>query len=125
MVTLPTFATRPTDIAAVSCVELTNVVGSAAPFHCTCAPETKPVPLTASVRPALPTTTAAGLSVAIAGPALMGNVTAADDVPPEFTRIFALPAVAIRLAGIYAVNCNAPAKVVGAACHSTAHSRSA
>src|SRR5205823_3111959 len=47
-------------IAAVSCVALTKVVVRAAPFHCTLAPLTKPLPVSVSVKPAPPTIALAG-----------------------------------------------------------------
>ena len=47
--TLPGLATSPAPIAAVSCVELTNVVVRAALFQRTTDPDTKLVPLTVSV----------------------------------------------------------------------------
>jgi hypothetical protein len=51
---LPTLATKPAETAAVSCVELPNVVASATPFHSTVSPDTKFVPVTVSVKEGLP-----------------------------------------------------------------------
>src|SRR5580698_6765693 len=98
MVTLPMFAIRLAATDAVNWVALTKVVGSVAPFHWTCAPETNPVPFTVSVNGPPPATTDAGLSVVMAGGALTGNVVAAVDVPFEFTRTLTLPVAVIRLA---------------------------
>ena len=46
--------------AAVNCVALTNVVVSAAPFHCTTEPETKPEPFTVMVNAPAPATAVDG-----------------------------------------------------------------
>ena len=48
----PALRTRLAATVAVSCEALTNAVVSVVEFHCTTAPETKPVPLTVSVKPA-------------------------------------------------------------------------
>ena len=53
------------------------MVGNAAPFHCTTAPEANPLPFTVSVKPFPPAVTVEGLILAIVGgPAAMvsGNV---------------------------------------------------
>src|SRR4029077_9096927 len=65
---VPAVATSAAPIAAVSCVVLTKVVGRAAPFQLTVAPETKLLPVTVSVNAGLPAATLDGLSAAIAGP---------------------------------------------------------
>ena len=62
-VAMPAEAIRAAETEAVSCVALTKVVASAVPFHCTTAPEMKPVPFTVSVN-------AAALGAADAGPRL-------------------------------------------------------
>lgn len=80
------------------------MVGRGAPFHCTCAPDTKPVPFTVRVKAGPPAAAAAGLRVVMAGGALIGNAVAAEDVLPDVTTTLALPALAIRLAETYAVN---------------------
>ena len=90
--------------AAVSFVELTNVVASAAPFHCNCAPCAKPVPVALSVKPAPPATADAGLNVVSVGGAEIVNLTAADVTVPIATPTFAVPAVAIRSGVTYAVS---------------------
>src|SRR5439155_3631429 len=51
---VPAAATSAAAMAAVSCVALTNVVVRVAPFHLTVLPLTKPVPVTVSVKAALP-----------------------------------------------------------------------
>ena len=53
-VSVPTPATSPAEIAAVSFVALTNVVARLAAFHCTVEPAMNPVPFTVSVKSALP-----------------------------------------------------------------------
>src|SRR6266850_756366 len=67
-VAVPAVATSAAPIAAVSCVVLTKVVGRAAPFQLTVAPETKLLPVTVSVNAGLPAATLDGLIAAIAGP---------------------------------------------------------
>src|ERR1035437_10546046 len=57
---IPTEAMSPAGTAAVNCVALTNVVVSAAPFHCTTDPETKPEPFTVTVNPPAPETAVDG-----------------------------------------------------------------
>ncbi len=107
MLALPALAIKLAGTAAVNCAELTNVVVSAVPFHCTVAPERKPVPLTVNVNPAPPAVAEVGLRLVIVGVgALMGNATAVDGVPDKLTAVMlALPALAIKLAGTAAVNC--------------------
>src|ERR1700693_3608518 len=53
--------------AAVNCVALTNVVESAAPFHCTTEPETKPEPFTVNVSAPAPARAVDGASEAATG----------------------------------------------------------
>jgi hypothetical protein len=82
------------------------VVVSGAPFHCTVAPERKLVPFTVSVKVAPPAIAEAGLRPVMTGVgATTVNVTAADGLPLVFvTVMFALPALAMKLAGTDAVN---------------------
>jgi len=68
---VPAFATRAAVTVAVSCVEETNVVVSAVPFHFTVEVETKPVPLTVKVKPPLPAVTQVGLIDVVAGTGLL------------------------------------------------------
>src|ERR1017187_8517338 len=56
----PTEAMSLAGTAAVNCVAPTNVVVSAAPFHCTTEPETKPEPVTVSVSAPAPATAVDG-----------------------------------------------------------------
>jgi len=65
---LPVFVIRLPGTAAVNCVPFTKVVESGVPFHCTVAPETKPVPLTVSVNAAPPAMAPFGLSEVTAAP---------------------------------------------------------
>ena len=58
----PAFVRSEAGTGAVSCVELTNVVVSCAPFHKMNAPFTKPVPLAVIVKPCPPTGQALGLT---------------------------------------------------------------
>lgn len=58
----PAFVRSETGTGAVSCVELTNVVVSPAPFHKMNAPLTKPVPLAVIVKPCPPTGQVVGLT---------------------------------------------------------------
>jgi hypothetical protein len=114
MLTLPCVAIRLAVTAAVSCVALTSVVGSAVPFQSTVAPERKPVPLTVSVKAGPPAVAEVGLRLVITGAAgLIVKVAAADEAPPGFiTTTLATPAAEIRFAGTAAVNCVALTKVV-------------
>src|SRR5437762_9464052 len=80
---VPVAAMSAAGIAAVSCVALTKVVVRAAPFHCTVAPFTKPLPVSVSVKPAPPTIALAGDSEVSVGAGLFtANVCAADVPPP-------------------------------------------
>src|SRR5438093_12620278 len=59
---VPATAIFAAGTVAVSCELLTNVVASGVPFQLTVAPETKPVPLTVSVKSGPPGATAEGTS---------------------------------------------------------------
>src|SRR5689334_15759065 len=59
---VPTLAIRLAGTVAVSCVALTKLVVSGEPFHCAAAPETKPEPLTVSVKVEPPTVAPLGAS---------------------------------------------------------------
>ncbi len=98
---LPGAAIRLAGTIAVNWVALTNVVVRAAPFHCTVAPERKPVAFTVSVNADPPAGVEAGFRLVITGVgALIRKVVAADTLPPVFIAVtLALLAVAIRLAG--------------------------
>ena|ERR1039458_1309829 len=69
----PTEAMSPAGTAAVNCVALTNVVVSAAPFHCTTEPETKPEPFAVTVSAPVPATAVDGDSEVSTG-ALTGGL---------------------------------------------------
>src|SRR5579864_106751 len=95
-------------IGALTCVLLTNVVALRAPLKFTVAPLTKPTPVTVNVNAAEPATAFKGESELIAGIALLIVNETAFDVPPEggfVTVTVAVPAVAISVAVIGAVNC--------------------
>ena len=82
-------------MGVVSCVALTKVVGSEAPFHCSCAPCTKPLPFTVSVKDGPPCTAEAGLSVVMTGGSVMENLMAAEVWLPVLTVTLILAALAI------------------------------
>src|SRR5207237_5724910 len=113
---VPVAAMSAAGIAAVSCVALTKVVVRAAPFHCTVAPFTKPLPVSVSVKPAPPTIALAGDSDVSVGAGLFtANVCAADVPPPGagvITVTCGVPAVAMSAAGIAAVSLVALTNVV-------------
>jgi hypothetical protein len=101
---MPATATSEAEMGAVSCVELTKVVGRLPPFHCTVETETKPVPITVNVNAASPALTLEGFSVEIAGAGLTGvlmvNKTALELPPPGEglnTVTLAVPALAMSL----------------------------
>jgi len=102
---VPGLAMRAADTVAVSCVEETNVVVSAAPFQFTIEVEMKFVPLTVNVNCGSPAAAQIGLSELMVGTAAMVSVTApeVDAHPP--TVIEAVPGVAISEAGTMAVSC--------------------
>ncbi len=106
MLALPTLAIKLAGTAAVNCVELTKVVVSAVPFHCTIAPARKLVPFTVRVNAAPPAITEVGLKLVMAGVgAFTANVAAAEGLPPVLSAVMlALPLLAIKLAGTAAVN---------------------
>lgn len=113
---VPAEAISLAGIATVSCVALTNVVARALPFHCTVEPLTNPLPLTVSVKAAPPAVAEFGLSVVMAGVGLLMVKVRELALPPPgaglFTVTLAVPAAAMSLAGIAAVNCVALTKVV-------------
>ena len=102
---VPGLAMREADTVAVSCVEETNVVVSAAPFQFTIEAETKFNPLTVNVNCGSPAAAQIGLSELMVGTAAMVSVTAleVDAHPP--TVIEAVPGVAMSEAGTVAVSC--------------------
>ena len=68
---VPTVAIRAAVTVAVSCVEETNVVVSAVPFHFTVEPETKLVPFTVSVNCGPPAVAQVGLIEVVVGTGLL------------------------------------------------------
>ena len=91
----PGVAMRLAATCAVNSVALTKVVGKGAVFHCTTALATKPVPVTVSVKAALPAVAALGLIAVIAGPGTIVNVALVDVTPPSNTVTVAVPAEAM------------------------------
>src|SRR5207249_4118769 len=113
---VPAVAMSAAEMAAVSCVALTNVVVRAAPFQRTSEAATKPLPVTVTVKAAPPTVALAGATVESVGTgALVMNVRAADVPPPGAglnTVTEAVPGVATSTAGMAAVSCVALTNVV-------------
>src|SRR2546430_13435126 len=68
---VPAVAIRDAGTVAVSCVEETNIVTSAVPFHFTVEDETKIVPFTVKVNCGPPTPAQVGVSELIVGTALI------------------------------------------------------
>jgi hypothetical protein len=65
MLAVPAARTRFEATVALSCVELTTVVGNIAPFHSTCASDPNPVPFTVKVNVELPAAIDVGLKLVI------------------------------------------------------------
>ncbi len=103
---VPAVATSLAGIAAVSWVLETKVVVRSLPFQRTTEPLTKFVPVMTRVNPPLPATAVAGLMTVIVGVGLLMVKVAVLDVrfPGLTTVTFAVPAVAILLAGMVAVS---------------------
>jgi hypothetical protein len=115
-VAVPTLVIRLAGTAAISCVELTNVVLREVLPHSTDAPDAKLVPFTVSAKPALPAITDAGEVLVMVGTPTE-NVELAGVLPEEdpsgfVTAMTTEPAVATRLAGTAACNCVELTKVV-------------
>ena len=115
---VPTVATSPAGIAAVTCIALTNVVTLALPLKFTTELAIKLVPFTVSVNAPEPATALDGCKVVIVGTGfvpVMVNVTAFD-VPPAgvgfVTVTGGVPTAATSPARIAAVNCVALTNVV-------------
>jgi len=109
---VPKLAMREADTVAVSCVEETNVVVSAAPFQFTIEAETKFNPLTVNVNCGSPAAAQIGLSELMVGTAAMVSVAALDVAPHPPTVIEAVPGVAMSAAGTVAVSCLVVTNVV-------------
>lgn len=83
-------------------------------FHCTVAPEGKPVPFTVSVKAGPPAAAEIGLKfVMIGAGGSIGKLTKFDVTPPLYTVSEAIPWEAMRFAGTAAVSCVEFTKVVG------------
>src|SRR2546430_1178191 len=86
-----------------------KVVGRLNPFHCTVDPLVKFVPLTMSVKAELPAGSKLGLMLLITGRGLLIKRVLALEVPPPGgglkTKMVAVPALAMSLAGMAAVSC--------------------
>ncbi len=93
MFTPPALTIKLAGTAAVSCVELTNVVVSAVTFQRTMAPARKFVPFTVSVNAAPPMIADVGLRLVIAGVGtLIGSAAAVEALPPVLIAVMlALP----------------------------------
>jgi len=102
--------------AAVNCVALTKLVTSAAPFQFTVAPDTKPMPLTVSVKAVPPAVAEVGLKLVMIRLVLIWKDCDLEaTLPGLITVTLAGTAVAIKLAGTAAVNCVALTKLVTSA----------
>src|SRR2546422_1020127 len=104
------------EMAAVSCVALTNVVVRATPFQRTWEAATKSAPVTVSVKAAAAAVALLGRSDESVGPgALTVNVRAVEVPPPGAglnTVTEAVPGVARSVAEMAAVSCVALTNVV-------------
>jgi hypothetical protein len=85
---------------------LTKLVGRAIPFHSTTDPLKKPVPLTVRSKAGPPAVTATGLIPVITGIGFVIVRVAGFEIPPPVTKtvMVAVPAVAMSLAGMVALN---------------------
>jgi hypothetical protein len=67
MFAAPVLLIKLAETNAVTCVEFTNAVGIASPFHCTVALERKPAPFTVRAKGPLPAVAELGLSPVMTG----------------------------------------------------------
>src|SRR5580704_1521517 len=109
---VPAVAMSLARIAAVSCVELPNVVARGLPFQFTLELLMKPLPATVRVNAAPPAAVDAGLKLEIVGAGFAGasmkNVMSLDMPPPGAgvtTVMSAVPGTAISVAIICATSC--------------------
>src|SRR5882762_5030078 len=113
---VPAAATSAAAMAAVSCVALTKVVVRAVPFQRRLEPLTKPLPVSVSVKAALPADVLVGDRAARVGDELFTVNVCAAEVPPPGAGVTtvtdAVAAAARSEAGIAAVSCVALTKVV-------------
>jgi hypothetical protein len=98
-------------------VELTKVVGRAAPFHRTTEDDTKLVPVTVRVNPGPPRSVRVGLSAFSDGTGFRTDSVKAFDatVLGDETEMLRVPARAMSAAGMVAVSLVTDTKVVGRA----------
>lgn len=83
---------------------LTTVVERGDPFHWTTAPAAKPLPVTVSVKAALPAVAELGFKFAIAGAGLIVNTELLEVTPPEIAVMPTAPGLPINAAETVAVN---------------------
>src|SRR5499427_5501278 len=108
---VPWLATSVACNATLTCVAESTVTVRAWPPTVAVAPAAKPVPVTVSVKAALPAVTLAGLRVLMLGVGFTGATVSgrAADVPPPGagvnTVMLGVPAAATSLAGMAAVSC--------------------
>ncbi len=103
-------------MVAINLVLLTKVVARALPFHRTCEPGTKPLPLTVSWKLVVSTQTAVGETLEMYGVGLLMVKVRGLDAPPQDdgleTVMLAVPAVAMSEAGMEAYRYVLPPTVV-------------
>ena len=104
--TAPAPTSRFDGTVAVSALALPKLVANGVEFHVTCAPETKFVPVSDSVKPGEPAAIGSGERLTRVGVRLpIVNVAMLDSVPPGLsTCTLACPAVVSRLAGTVTVS---------------------
>src|SRR5499427_1100052 len=108
---VPWLATSVACNATLTCVAESTVTVRAWPPTVAVAPAAKPVPVTVSVKAALPAVTLAGLRLLMLGVGFRSATVSgrAADVPPPGagvnTVMLGVPAAAISLAGMAAVSC--------------------
>src|SRR5262249_33680263 len=116
---VPWLATSVACNAILTCVAESTVTVRAWPPTVALAPAAKPVPVTVSVKAALPAVTLAGLRVLMLGVGFTGATVSgrAADVPPPGAGVntvtLGVPAAATSLAGMAAVSCVDETNVVG------------
>lgn len=116
---VPTEAISVAEIAALSCVVLTNVVVRLLPFHCTTEHGTKPLPVTFKVNAAAPAVALAGESDEAIGAgsndpgAVTEKLTELEMTEPLDTVMAGVPCRTVSEIEIKAVSCVELTKVVG------------
>jgi len=76
---------------AVNLLLFTNVVASPVPFHCTAAPDWKPLPFTVNVNAGAPATAVLGLMLVMCGPLTTVKFATFDVNPFDRTVTEAVP----------------------------------